>query len=74
MIKRFFPEYFLVAIPIGLMRVVEKGYLSNGPIMNPFVISSSSKVSTTSGSFKADCRFLQRNYIFGNQVSPAKNP
>ncbi len=34
-IKRFFPENFLVATPIGLMRKVSKGGVSKGPIMKP---------------------------------------
>lgn len=31
----FFPEYFLVAMPMGLMRKGENGGSLNGPIMNP---------------------------------------
>ena len=45
--------------------------------MNPFVISFSSKVSTTSDSFKADCRVFFVSFfgvLFCSQVSPAKNP
>ena len=39
-INRFFPEYFLVAMPMGLVRNREKGGEMNGPIKYPLLSSS----------------------------------
>ena len=39
MISLFFPEYFLVTMPIGLILNVGKGGLEKGPIMNDSLIS-----------------------------------
>lgn len=72
-IRCFFPEYFLVVTPNGLILNMEKGGLSNGPIMYPFSTSLASKLSTTFGSWKADCRLLQIWDILGKRVRPAKN-
>ncbi len=43
MIKHFFPEYFLVAMPIGLIRKLGKDGRSDGPIMKPSLTSFASK-------------------------------
>lgn len=60
MINLFFPEYFLVAIPMGLMRKGENGGSLNGPIMKPSWTSLAINVSTTSGSERADWRLWER--------------
>ena len=57
-INLFFPEYFLVAMPNGLMRWMGNGGESNGPIINPCLTSFSSRVETIAGSAKADWRLL----------------
>ena len=55
-ISLFFPEYFLVAMPIGLILYVGKGGLENGPIMKDSLTSLSRSLSTMSGSAMADCK------------------
>ena len=50
MISLFFPEYFLVTVPIGLILNVGKGGLENGPIMNDPLTSLSRSLSTMLGS------------------------
>lgn len=59
-INLFFPEYFLVAMPMGLpMRNGENGGSLNGPIMNPSWTSLAINVSTVSGSERADWRLWE---------------
>ena len=57
-IRRFLPENFLVATPIGLIRKHSKGGMSKGPIIKPDSISFLIRMSTVSGSAKADWRLL----------------
>lgn len=52
----FFPEYFLVAMPIGLTLNVEKNGLEKGLIINASLTSLSTSLSTVSGSEMADCK------------------
>ena len=54
MISLFLPEYFLVAMPMGLILNKGKGGLEKGPIMN--LVRSE---STESGSDVADWRLWQ---------------
>lgn len=54
MISLFFPEYFLIGIPIGLILNVDKGGLGKGSIMN--LISLSGSLPTVLGSEMADFR------------------
>lgn len=54
MINLFFPEYFLVAVPIGLILNGEYGGFLNGPIINPSLTSFAINASTVSGSERAD--------------------
>ena len=56
MIKRFFPEYLRVAIPMGLQRNGLKGGVENGPTMYPLDTSLSSREATVTGSLRADWR------------------
>lgn len=60
-----------VATQRGLMRIEGKGEVSNGLITKPF--SASLPRSTTSGSFNADCRFLQIKETLGRMGRQAKN-
>ena len=59
MMIRFFPEYFLVAMPMGLIRKVGNGGVVKGPIMKPLANSLASRVVTVSGSVMADWRLRQ---------------
>ena len=62
MMSLFFPEYFLVAMPIGLILNGLNGGLRNGPIMNLSLISWSKrggerdrrKVRVLAGGFTGD--------------------
>ena len=46
----------------------------NGPIMNPCRTSLSIKVSTVSGSVRADWRLLQMWEVVGSVTKPGENP
>ena len=74
MMRRFLPEYLRVAMPTGLIRNVGKGGEVNGPIMNPCRTSLSIKVSTVSGSVRADWRLLQMWEVVGSVTKPGENP
>ena len=50
MMRRFFPEYFLVAMPMGLIRNLGNGGWSNGPIMKPSSSSLAMRLLTDCGS------------------------
>ncbi len=54
--RRFLPENFLVATPMGLTRKMLKGGTGKGPIMKFASISFLIRVSTVSGSVRADWR------------------
>ena len=56
MISLFFPEYFLVAMPLGLILNVGKGGLENGPIMKDSLTSLSWRLLTISDLVMADCK------------------
>lgn len=56
MMTLFFPEYFLVAMPIGLILNGLNGGLGNVLIMNLSLIFWSKSLSTMSGWEVADCR------------------
>lgn len=70
MMSLFLPEYFLVAMPMGLIQSIWKGGLENGLIMKPSLSSLRSNVSTVSGSVNADCRLLQVNHESGTVKKP----
>lgn len=53
-VSLFFPKYFHVATPVGLMWNTGKGGLSNGPIINPSLTSLSNRVCTLRGYVRAD--------------------
>ncbi len=59
MIRRFLPENFPVAMPMGLMRNISKGGSLKGPIMKPDLTYFPMRSFTTSGSARADWRLLQ---------------
>lgn len=56
MMSLFFPEYFLVAMPIGLILNVGKGGVGKGPIMKASLTSVSRNLSTVPDSKMVDCR------------------
>ncbi len=68
--RRFLPENFLVATPMGLTRKMLKGGTGKGPIMKFASISFLIRVSTVSGSVRADWR-LGAYEAFGGEVSHA---
>lgn len=70
MMMRFLPEYFLVAMPSGLMQKKGKGGLGKGPIMKPSLTS----LATVSGSLRADWRFLQVQETDGWVTIPGWKP
>ena len=74
MISRFFPEYFLVATPMGLIRKEGKGGEEKGPIMNLFLTSFWRRVVTVSGSVVAERRLLQTWVDEGVVARPGRNP
>ncbi len=73
-IKRFFPENFLVATPIGLMRKVSNGGVLKGPIMKPDSTSFLIRLSTVSGSASADWRLLLMMLCESGHVVPGLKP
>ncbi len=73
-ITRFFPENFLVATPIGLMRKVSNGGVLKGPIMKPDSTSFLIRLSTVSGSASADWRLLLMMLCESGHVVPGLKP
>lgn len=60
MMSLFFPEYFLVAMPIGLILNGLNGGMENGPIMNLSLISWSKSLSRWQ---TAGCGMCERNLV-----------
>ncbi len=73
-IDLFFSEYFLVAIPIGLMQYASNGEVRKGPIKYPLSNSFWIRASTTPGSFKTYNKFTHMWIPGGRKLRPAKNP
>ncbi len=71
---RFFPENFLVAIPIGFMRCTSNGGELNGPIIKLESTSFARRESTISGSDRADCKLLQTKVASGRLSRPGSKP
>ncbi len=72
--RRFLPENFLVAIPMGLTRKTLKGGTEKGPIMKFASISFLIRISTVSGSVRADWRLGQMRFWVGRLLTPGWKP
>jgi len=73
-ISLFLPEYFLVAISMGLILTMGKGGLVSGPIINEFLTSWAKSLAIMSGSAVADCRFLHVKEDCGTADTPGWKP
>ncbi len=72
--RRFLPENFLVATPMGLTRKMLKGGTGKGPIMKFASIYFLIRISTDSGSVSADWRLGQMRLSEGRFPTPGWKP
>ncbi len=68
--RRFVPENFLVATPMGLTFKMLKGGTEKGPIMKFASISFLIRISTVSGSVRTDWRLGQMRLSEGSFPTP----
>ncbi len=68
--RRFLPENFLVATPMGLTQKVLNGGSEKGPIMKFASISFLIRRSTVSGSARADWRLGRMRFSEGRFSTP----